>query len=166
MNLTLPNKTAQQWAITACLICGLLLTGALFFEFVMGLAPCPLCMMQRLWFALAAIITYLGLLHNPRWGIYAMLTIVAAAIGAYFSVRHLWLQSLPEDQVPACGPPLQYMLEAFSLSDVLIEMTRGTGDCAKAAWSLLGITLPGWALLGFVAVIGCGVMQLRAGLAR
>mgnify|MGYP001231505802 FL=1 len=166
MNLALPNKTAQQWAITACLICGLLLTSALFFEFVMGLAPCPLCMMQRLWFALAGIITYLGLLHNPRWGIYAMLTIVAAAVGAYFSVRHLWLQSLPEDQVPACGPPLQYMLEAFSLSDVLIEMTRGTGDCAKAAWSLLGITLPGWALLGFVTVIGCGVMQLRAGLAR
>ena len=166
MNLALPNKTAQQWAITTCLICGLLLAGALFFEFVMGLAPCPLCMMQRLWFALAGIITYLGLLHNPRWGIYATLTIIAAAVGAYFSVRHLWLQSLPEDQVPACGPPLQYMLEAFSVSDVLIEMTRGSGDCAKTTWSLFGITLPGWALLGFVTVIGCGVMQLRAGLAR
>lgn len=163
---TLYMNSAQLWATLICLVASILLAGALYFEFVLGLPPCPLCMMQRVWFALAAIVAYIALLHNPRFGIYALITIICAGIGAYFSIRQLWLQGLPEDQVPACGPDLQYMLEVFPLSDVLVAMTQGTGDCAKTAWSFIGITLPGWALVGYVSIIGLATMQLRASLIK
>ena len=164
MNLNFPNGLAQQWALAICFICGFLLTGALYFEHVMGLAPCPLCMMQRAWFFLAALFAYISLLHHPRWGIYPLLVIVCAGTGAYFSAKQLWLQNLPADQVPACGPDLQYMIEAFPLSDVLAAMTTGTGDCAETMWSFVGITIPGWALLGFIVIIVCAVLQLRQGI--
>ncbi len=164
MNIRLSDTTAEHWGVLACLTCGLVLCGALFMELIMGLAPCPLCMMQRVWFIIAGVIAYAGLAHNPRWGIYPLFTLAATLIGAGFSIRQLWLQSVPEDQVPACGPDLQYMLEAFPLSDLLVAMTSGTGDCAEVAWSLLGISIPGWALLAFVVVAVCAAMQLRQGL--
>lgn len=155
---------AQTWALINVTLGAALLSGALFFEFIVGLPPCPLCMMQRIWFILAAGISYLSLLHNPRWGIYPVLTMLATIVGAGFSIQHLRLQSLPADQVPACGPDLAYMLDAFPLSDILIAMTTGTGDCATTSWSLLGISLPGWALLGFIAMLVCAFLQLRRAL--
>ena len=163
MNLGFSNGLAQQWAVITCTIAGALLCIALLMVHVMGLAPCPLCMMQRLWVAMVGVIAYIGLLHNPRWGIYPLFGCVAAIIGGGFSIRQLWLQSLPADQVPACGPDLQYMLDVFPLSDVLIAMTSGTGDCAEVAWSFLGVSIPGWVLLGFAVLFATNVAQLRQG---
>ncbi len=164
MNLGFQQGLSQQWAIITCIIAGALLCIALFMEHVMGLAPCPLCMMQRLWVAIVGLIAYLSLLHNPKWGIYPLLGCLAAIVGGGFSIRQLWLQSLPADQVPACGPDLQYMLEAFPLSDVLVAMTSGTGDCAEVSWSLLGVSIPGWVLLSFVVLFVANLMQLRQGI--
>jgi disulfide bond formation protein DsbB len=164
MNLTFPNGASQQWAVVTCIIAGGLLCIALFMEHVMGLAPCPLCMMQRLWVAVVGLVAYISLLHNPRWGIYPLFAALAAVIGAGFSIRQLWLQSLPADQVPACGPPLQFMLDSgFPLADVLVAMTSGTGDCAEISWSLLGISIPGWLLLAFAVLVWTNVAQLRHG---
>ena len=165
MNLYFPAGPAQQWATLNVLIGGALLSGALFFEFIMGLPPCPLCMMQRIWFILAAGVTYISLLHNPRWGIYPVISGLCAVVGGGFALRHLWLQSLPADQVPACGPDLAYMIEVFPFSDILTAMVSGTGDCAEEMWSFLWITLPGWALIGFVAMLICSLIQLRKSIA-
>lgn len=163
MNLQFSNGLSQQWAVITCVFAGGLLCVALFMEYAVGLAPCPLCMMQRLWIAIIGIIAYASLIHNPRWGIYPLAGALASVIGAGFSIRQLWLQSLPEDQIPACGPDLQYMLDVFPLSDVLIAMTSGTGDCAEVSWSLFGIAIPGWTLLGFAALLYTCVAQLRQG---
>jgi disulfide bond formation protein DsbB len=124
---------------------GFLLAGALVMEHLFDMDPCPLCL----------------LLHSPRWGIYPLLTLLAAVIGAGFSIRQLYLQSLPEDQVPACGPDMTYMLENFPLADVLAAMTRGTGSCAEVAWQF-GLTIPGWALVGFATIAVLAIVQFRA----
>lgn len=153
----------ERWACLIVAVCGALLCGALFMEHGLGLAPCPLCLMQRIWFFLAGLAAFVGLVHNPRWGIYPLLTIVASLVGAGFSIRQLWLQSLPPDQVPACGPSMAYMFENFPLVQVLELMTQGTGDCAQISWQFLGITLPGWALVGFAAIITFAALQWRAG---
>ena len=151
-----------QWATLTVLVTGAFLGGALYMEHIMGLAPCPLCMMQRLWMLLAGLLVLIGLAHQPNWGIYPLLGLSAAVVGGGFSVRQLYLQSLPPEQHPACGPDLNYMLDAFPLSDVLVAMTSGTGDCAQVSWSLLGISIPGYALIGFVMLSALCVAHLRA----
>lgn len=163
MNLGFSQGLTQQWAVITTLVCGFLLCAALFMEHVMGLAPCPLCMMQRLWIAIVGLIIYASLMHNPRLGIYPLIGMLASIAGGGFSIRQLWLQSLPADQVPACGPDLQYMLDAFPLSDVLVAMTSGTGDCATVSWSLLGISIPGYVLAGFIVLFALCFAQLRSG---
>lgn len=142
---------------------GLLLAGALIMEHVFAMNPCPLCLMQRLWFAIAGLLALAALIHSPRWGIYPLLSMLAALVGGGFSIRQLYLQNLPEDQVPACGPDMAYMLENFPLADVLAAMTRGTGDCAEVAWQF-GLTIPGWALIGFIAIAVVAAVQLKASL--
>lgn len=154
---------AEALATAIAGACGLLLAGALIMEHVFHLDPCPLCLMQRIWFAVAGLISLLSLLHSPRWGIYPLLTLIAACIGGGFSIRQLYLQSLPPDQVPACGPDMTYLIENFPLSDVLAAMTRGTGSCAEVVWQF-GLTIPGWALVGFVVIALAAAAQLRAGL--
>ena len=150
----------ESWAVAICIGGGGLLCAALFMEFAMGLAPCPLCMMQRIWLALLVIISFVGLTHNPRLGIYPLSALIAGVVGAGFSIRQLWLQSLPKDQVPACGPDLAYMIDAFPLSDLIAAMTSGTGDCANVSWSLLGLSIPGWLLLCFIALCAACLLQL------
>lgn len=156
------NDTAR---LAACIValCGAMLVSALILEHVEGLEPCPMCLMQRLWVIAAGLLALIGLAHNARWGIYPMLTALAACIGGGFSIRQLYLQSLPEDQVPACGPPLEWLLDG-PMSDLLTAMTQGTGDCAQVMWTFLGISIPGWALVGFITVLALSVLQFRASL--
>jgi disulfide bond formation protein DsbB len=156
------DSSSETWALILVLITGVLLFGALIMEHVFGMAPCPLCLMQRIWFFVAGAFAFASLLHNPRWGIYPLCSLAAALVGGGFSIRQLYLQNLPAGEVPACGPDMAYMLDALPLSEVLIAMTQGTGDCAESV-PVLGIELPIWALLGFGAIITTAVLQLRAG---
>ena len=167
LNDLFPAGASYQWATATALISGGLLAFALFLEHVQGLAPCPLCMMQRLWMILTALLAWISLAHNPRWGIYPLLGSLAAIVGAGFSIRQLWLQSLPVEEHPACGPGLEYMIEAFPLSDILTAMISGTGDCAQVSWTFLGLSIPGWVLLGFILLLATNALQfMNAGTQR
>lgn len=135
--------------------CALLLAIAYYMEYVMGLEPCPLCMMQRVAVAAVGVLGLIAGLHDPRGllgrRIYAGLIALFALFGAGLAGRQLWLQSLPADQVPACGPSVDYLLEAFPLLDVIMIALQGTGDCAKVSWTFLGLSIPGWTLIAFVS---------------
>ncbi len=147
--------TAREWNALLVAAAALLLGIALVMEYAFGLEPCPLCMMQRLWVVAFGLVIGTAMLLQPgadRLGIWAAGAITTAAIGAGFSIRQLWLQHLPPDQVPACGPGLDYMLDTLPFSQVLLAMLQGTGDCATVVWSFLGLSTPGWSLLGFVAL--------------
>ena len=154
----------EQWATWICLGAGGILCIGLLVEFALGLAPCPLCMMQRIWFALTGIVAWIGLSHNPRWGIYPLISALCAMVGGGFAIRQLWLQSLPADQVPSCGPDLSYMIDAFPLGDLLVAMTSGTGDCAVIHDVIPLMSIAGWSLLGFSLLLFASVMQLRQSL--
>ena len=154
----------EQWATWICLGAGGILFIGLLVEFALGLAPCPLCMMQRIWFALTGIVAWIGLSHNPRWGIYPLVSALCAMVGGGFAIRQLWLQSLPADQVPSCGPDLSYMIDAFPLGDLLAAMTSGTGDCAVVHDVIPLMSIAGWSLLGFSLLLFASVMQLRQSL--
>lgn len=152
--------SATQCALATLALAGAMLGGAQVLEHAWGLAPCPLCVMQRVWVVAFALVSFAALVHNPRWGIYPVVGIVMALVGAGFSIRQLYLQGLPLEARPSCGPDLGYMLDNFPLSDLLSAMTSGTGDCAEVAGRFLGLSIPGWALLGFFGAIALFAGQL------
>ncbi|HEY1076385.1 MAG TPA: disulfide bond formation protein B [Fontimonas sp.] len=128
---------------------------ALFTQYVLGFEPCPMCIFQRVAMAATGVFFILGAIHGPSgWGrwIYALLALLASAIGAGIAARHVWLQSLPPDLVPACGPTLDYLLEFLPVSEVISMVLYGDGNCAKIDAQWLGISLPGWTFMGFVAL--------------
>ncbi len=136
---------------------------ALFSEIVLGLHPCPLCMTQRLFVILVGIFALIAFIHNPaKFGgrVYAALGIIAAALGAGVAGRHVWLQNLPKDQVPACGPSLDYILDTFPLTEAFVVLMRGDGNCADVVWRFLGLSMPTWVIIAFIGLLIVNLWQL------
>lgn len=120
---------------------------------MLGFEPCPMCIFQRVAMAATGVVFLIGALHNPkaggRWA-YALLALLTAGIGAGIAGRHVWLQSLPPDQVPACGPTLDYLLSFLPLTEVVTMILKGDGNCAKIDAQWLGLSLPAWTLVAFI----------------
>ncbi len=146
----------------AC-VCAMLC--ALYFQYVMGLPPCPLCITQRVFICLVGVLAFMALIHNPKASginFYAVLTGLSAAAGAFFAGRQVWLQSLPEDQVPACGPPLDYIMNNFPILDALQVLLAGDGNCAEVTWRFIGLSMPSWVLIIFIGLFACSLYSLFA----
>lgn len=134
-------------------ICLGLLGYGYYLQYVQGLEPCPLCMVQRVVFMALAVVFLIAALHNPLgWGsrIYGALILLLGAAGAAVAGRQVWLQGLPPEQVPECGPPLDYMLDVLPLAEVINTVLSGSGECAEVDWTFLGLSIAGWALPMFV----------------
>jgi disulfide bond formation protein DsbB len=152
-------------AIFACIfvVCAGLLGVAFYMEHVMGLEPCPLCWLQRFGFMGVGLVSFVAALHGPRQlgvRIYGLLLAVTAGAGLGTAGRQLWLQNLPADQVPACGPSVEYMLDVLPLAEVLTTALRGTGDCAAVVWRFLGLSIPGWTAVFFALLVFVGLIML------
>ena len=147
----------EVWNLAAVAWAGMLVGGALILELGFGLEPCALCVNQRWWAMLAGLLAVVGFAHNPRLGIYPLLVALAALAGGAFSVRHLYLLTLPPGTVPGCGVPLEYMIDVFPALDVLRHMTVGTGECAEQSF-----VIPALALAGFVGLIALAVAYWRS----
>jgi disulfide bond formation protein DsbB len=138
-------------------------TALFFFQRFLGLEPCPLCILQRVVVISLGMVLLVAAIHGPNgWGnrIYGGLITLIAGSGAAIAGRHVWLQSLPADQVPECGPTLDYILETFPLSKALQLVLHGSGECAKVEWQFLGLSIPGWTLIAFSGFILFGLMLL------
>jgi disulfide bond formation protein DsbB len=139
-----------------------MLFARLYLQAYLGLDAFPLCMTQRVFVVLWGVIALFGALHNPPgWGrrVYGALCGLAAGVGAAVAGRHVWLQHLPEDQVPACGPSLEYMLENFPFSQALSLVLMGDGNCAETAWTFLGFSIPEQTLAVFCVAILISLWQ-------
>ena len=146
------------------IVCAALIGWALWLQYVKGLEPCPLCVFQRVAVIAVGVVFLIAALHNPRRGgatFYALLTLVAAGAGAAFSARQVWLQSLPKDQVPACGPGLNYMLNTLPFTDVIRKVLEGSGECAEKGWVFLGLSIAGWTFVFFVSMIAAALTLIR-----
>jgi disulfide bond formation protein DsbB len=151
MNLS-PQKV-NYLALTLCLV---LLSVAFYLQYVQEMEPCPLCYFQR-----AVIIVLAGLLLLARvlpkhllLGLFS----VASVTGMGLSARHIYIQNLPAEQVPACGQGITYMLESLPFFDVVTKVLKGSGECAKRDL-FLGLTLPTWTLMFFISALLFGVWQ-------
>jgi len=112
-------------------------------------------MIQRGFFCVLMALFIIAALHGPgRIGtaVYSALVVLFALGGAATAGRQVWLQHLPADKVPQCGPDLFFMLENFPLSRTLAKVFYGSGECAAVDWKFLGLSIAGWALVWFSAL--------------
>ncbi|QJQ99917.1 disulfide bond formation protein B [Halomonas sp. PGE1] len=156
MSTHLTRLSVRQWSLAGLAFCVLMMAVALGLEHLGGLEPCPLCIFQRVAVLSAAAVFAIAAIHNPAGrvgaGVYGALGLASVAGGIGVAWRHLWLQSLPPDQVPSCGPGLDYMMELLPWRDVVAMVLSGSGECAEIDFLLLGISLPGWTLIGFLVL--------------
>lgn len=159
-----------RWGYLAgLLVCAGLLGAGLYLQYVEHQEPCPLCILQRVVFLTLMAVFLVAALHGPgRMGgiIYGGMLFVTSNIGAAIATRHVWLQSLPKDQVPECGPGLEYMLNRFPLGKVLDKILSGSGECAEVGWTFLGLSIAGWSLVWFVLLGIFGVFLALLGIRR
>ena len=147
------------------LACAAMIGTALYLQHLQDLEPCPLCIFQRVFVMLAGVIMLAAAVHNPaKTGrrVYGLLLLIPGIAGIIVAGRHVWLQHLPADQVPECGPGLEYMLQAFPLQETLNMVFRGSGECAEVQWTFLGLSIPTWTLMIFV-VLSIFAISLVAG---
>ena len=126
---------------------------ALYSQHVLGLDPCPLCIFQRIGVIVTGICFALAALHGPGQAgarVYGSLIALSALIGASISGWHVYMQNLPPDQVPECGPGLGYMLDTLPFVDTLKMVFQGSGECAETLWSFIGLSMPAWVLISFL----------------
>lgn len=139
-----------------------LLAYGYYLQYFAGQEPCPLCMTQRICFYLIALFALLAIFNRRSLiaqRILASLGFIASATGLGVATRQLWLQSLPEDQVPACGPGFDYIINTFPLSEAVQIMFRGNGNCAEVTWTFLGLSIAGWAFIAFSGFIALNLIQ-------
>ena len=154
--LKLWHNISNRWLY----LCGALFSGSLmgfglFLQYVKHQDPCPLCMVQRVIFIAIMAVFVLATLHGPKRAgerVYAVLAGLLSLSGIGVAARHIWLQNLPKDQVPACGPGLDYMLEVMPMTDVLKQLMHGSGECAEKGWTFLALGIPEWSLLCYLAL--------------
>src|SRR5438034_10992654 len=130
----------------------------------MDLEPCPLCTLQRVAVIAMGVVFLVAAFHNPgRAGatVYALLQLVLGGAGIGLAARQVWLQSLPEDQVPACGMGLGYMLDTLPLTETLRKVFEGSGECAEKSWEFLQLSIAGWTLVFFIAMIAASFALIR-----
>ena len=157
------SQAPRKLALAGFLVCAGLISFALYLQYFDNLEPCPLCMIQRLCYFALGIVFLIAALHAPgRTGVraYGVLAFVAAAVGAGFATRHVWLQWYPPKN-EACTADLFFQLKKFPVFDVVERALRATGDCAKIDWTLLHLSIAEWSLIWFVLLALLAVAYFR-----
>ena len=158
-----PRKLSQrQWFVVGFLACvGMELT-AMYFQFVLNLEPCPLCITQRLILIGAGAVFLAGAIHNPnRRGVrvYASVGLVTTLLGMGVAVYHFVIQMLPHDELADCGPGAAYIIEHMELYEAIRLFLTGTGDCTQIVWSMFGLSMPFWVALGYAGLTALSILQ-------
>ena len=159
--MPIPDSRTIFWLIAAG--CIGLMGVALFMQHVMDLQPCPLCILQRIMVIATGVVALVAAIHHPAETgvkVYGGMTLATAVTGGGIAIRHLWLQSLPADEVPACGASLDYLLDVFPLTDVLTMVLLGDGSCAEVLWTFMGLSIPGWTLVAFTGLALIAIFQM------
>ncbi|WP_293663104.1 disulfide bond formation protein B [Rhodoferax sp. OV413] len=153
MLLTRLDRAPRRAFATVALVCAAMLAFGMYLQHVVGLEPCPMCIVQR--YALVLIAVCVALTGaSGRKGLQitgSVVLLVLALAGAYVAARQSWLQWYPPEVV-TCGRDLYGMIETFPLKRALPMIFRGGGDCSKVDWTFLGGTIANWSFVCFCAL--------------
>ncbi len=153
--------SVRQTLLLICVGSAGLLAYGLYLQHVVGLVPCPMCIVQRYALVLVALLAGLTALGKSRGAHVSgiALMILAAGFGAFVAARQSWLQWYPPEVV-TCGRDFYGMIENFPLQRAIPMIFRGGGDCIKVDWTFLGGSIANWSFLCFVAIILVALAQL------
>ena len=160
MTKTLWDHPRRVWLALSAFSAGLLAFG-LYLQHVVGLEPCPMCIVQRYALVLIGLVGLLGACSPGRlvaW-IIGLWLLGLSAGGAYVAARQSWLQWHPPEVV-SCGRDFYGMIETFPLKQALPMIFRGGGDCSAVDWTLLGGSIANWSFVCFVLMALCVVATL------
>ena len=157
--------TRRKLFLTGFLISVLLIVYVLYTQYVLGLEPCPLCILQRV-AVIALGISFLLLAVRPPQRkmskfLTSLLLMMISSAGVGIAARHVWIQNLPPDKVPGCGPGLDFMMANFPLSEVLEMVFSGSGECAEISWSFAFLSMPTWVLIWLIVLGSFGVWSIH-----
>jgi disulfide bond formation protein DsbB len=150
----------QTINLLGALACAGMLGYAIYAEKVLGYMPCPLCMFQRVCIGALGIVFLIAGLHRAGSAgakFYAFLVFLAAGAAVWVSGRHVWVQAQPPGTVPACGAPLDSLLQMFPVLEVIRKVMTGGGECGTIDWTLLGLSMPQWVLISSVVLLLVGI---------
>ena len=123
----------------------------------LGLMPCPLCIFQRVGLIIMGSFALISALFNPQSKVVRLLLWLGSLAGIGWATavatRHVRLQHLPADQVPSCGPGLDYWLDTLPILQVFKEVFAGSGECASVDWTFMGLSIPEQSLILFVVLL-------------
>tara|TARA_B100002049_G_scaffold80974_1_gene59607 strand:- start:23 stop:523 length:501 start_codon:yes stop_codon:yes gene_type:complete len=157
--------TRRHLLLMGFLISVLLIVYVLYAQYVLGLEPCPLCILQRMAVIALGLSFLLLALRPPQRKqaklLASLLLMMISSAGVGIAARHVWIQSLPPDKVPGCGPGLDFMMANFPLSEVLEMVFSGSGECAEISWSFAYLSMPAWALIWLIVLGSFGVWSIH-----
>lgn len=148
-----PSRRSAYFA--GFLICAGMIAYAVYLQYVELMEPCPMCWFQRVAVVALGLVLLAGALTNPGprgARVVAWFGLLTGGAGAALAVRHLWIQSLPPDQLPSCGMGIGYMLESLPFLDVFARALKGSVECNKIDL-VLGLPIPAWMLIFFVIAV-------------
>ncbi len=153
---------SRKLALAGFLVCGGLIAIALYLQYVRGLDPCPLCMIQRVCFIALGGVFLVAALVGSNVVLVRIFGVVASLIalaGAGFATRHVWLQWYPPE-MESCTADLFTMLERLPFFAVIQRALYATGDCARVDWRLFGLSIAEWSLFWFAALLVLSLVYL------
>ena len=159
------DNAPRRVMAVVCLACVALLAFGMYLQHVVGLEPCPMCIVQR--YALVLIAVCAGLTAaSTRKSLQisgSVLLVLLACAGAFVAARQSWLQWYPPEVV-SCGRDLYGMIETFPLQRAIPMIFRGGGDCTKVDWTFLGGSIANWSFLWFgaMALVGSALVWRQA----
>ncbi len=125
--------------------------------------------MQRFCVILLLILLGFSFITIKRARLISLLQILFSAAGLFFSLRHLWLQSLPASSAPACMPGLDTLIRYFPWQTVAQTLFWGAGDCAEVNLRIFKLSMPAWSALYFLMMFIVGLFlffKSRIGIER
>ena len=153
--MTVTKNQFRLLSLLPVITCAGLLAYALYVEYVLFLMPCNLCILQRVVFIGIGLWFLLGSFKPVQfWGrkLLGGLLLITTACGIALSGRHVWMQGLPADLVPDCGPSIEMMMQSSPLWEVLESILTASGNCAEIQWQFLGLSMPTWTLICFIGL--------------
>ncbi|MDE0491691.1 disulfide bond formation protein B [Psychrobacter sp. A3] len=150
----LPLTTYRNLQVFLVVMAVIGMSFALFFlQRYMGFTPCPLCIFQRIGLIVMGVFALMAALFHPKSMAVRLVLWLGSLVGIGWSTvvagRHVWLQHLPADQVPSCGPGLDYWLDTLPILQVFKEVFAGSGECAAIDWTFMGLSIPEQSLILF-----------------